>query len=416
MKRVVIFSAVLVLLVVLIGGFAYFQFVMKPKLVAEFMSASTFPPVTISATEAQEEAWVAVLPAIGTLKAVQGVDVAPQIAGIIRGLEFDSGQTVTAGALLVQLDDEVEQADLKSGLAELNEANLTLARQKELFERGNTSEAALDTSIATRDTSAATVERVRALIDQKSIEAPFSGLLGIRLVDLGEYVSPGTPLVTLQQLAPIYADFPIPEQQIARLAVGQTVEVRVDAFPGEVFAGHIESIDAKVEQETRDVLVRAVLPNADQRLLPGMFANVAVLAGEAQPVVTVPRTAVSYSLYGDSIYVVVDQLPMPDEPASEGEPVAADEPAEEVVAEAEADTEVDAVDAAADAAAEPQPLFVERRFVQIGETRDGSVSILSGIEPGEVVVTSGQIKLFPGAPVVIDNSVPLEAPAVRPNE
>lgn len=416
MKRVVIFSAVLVLLVVLIGGFAYFQFVMKPKLVADFMSQSAFPPVTISATEAQEEAWVPILPAIGTLKAVQGVDVAPQIAGVIRSLEFDSGQTVAAGALLVQLDDEVEQADLKSGLAELNEANLTLARQKELFERGNTSEAALDTSIATRDTAAATVERVRALIDQKSIEAPFSGLLGIRLVDLGEYVSPGTPLVTLQQLAPIYADFPIPEQQIAQIAVGQTVEVRVDAFPGEVFTGHIESIDAKVEQETRDVLVRAVLQNADQRLLPGMFANVTVLAGEAQPVVTVPRTAVSYSLYGDSIYVVVDQLPTPDAQAPEGEPVAADEPAEEVIVEAEADTETDAGDAAADAAVEPKPLFVERRFVQVGETRDGSVSILSGIEAGEVVVTSGQIKLFPGAPVVIDNSVSLEAPAVRPYE
>jgi membrane fusion protein (multidrug efflux system) len=411
MKRVVIFSAVLVLLVVLIGGFAFFQFVMKPKLIAEFMSASTFPPVTISATEAQAEAWVPVLPAIGTLKAVQGVDVAPQIAGIIRGLEFDSGQTVAAGALLVQLDDEVEQADLKSGLAELNEANLTLARQKELFERGNTSEAALDTSIATRDTAAATVERVRALIDQKSIEAPFSGLLGIRLVDLGEYVSPGTPLVTLQKLAPIYADFPIPEQSIAQLAVGQTVEVRVDAFPGEIFTGRIESIDAKVEQETRDVLVRAVLPNADQRLLPGMFANVAVLAGAAQPVVTVPRTAVSYSLYGDSIYVVVDQLPTPDAPAPEGEPVTADAPAEEVVADAEAETEIQAADGAT-----PPPLFVERRFVQIGETRDGSVSILSGIEPGEVVVTSGQIKLFPGAPVVVDNSVSLEAPAVRPNE
>jgi membrane fusion protein (multidrug efflux system) len=411
MKRVVIFSAVLVLLVVLIGGFAYFQFVMKPKLIAEFMSASTFPPVTISATEAQEEAWVPVLPAIGTLKAVQGVDIAPQIAGIIRGLQFDSGQTVTEGALLVQLDDEVEQADLKSALAELNEANLTLSRQKELFERGNTSEANLDASIATRDSAAATVERVRALIDQKSIEAPFTGLLGIRLVDLGEYVSPGTPLVTLQQLAPIYADFPIPEQRIAQIAVGQTVEVRVDAFPGETFAGYIESIDAKVEQETRDVLVRAVFPNADQRLLPGMFANVTVLAGAAQPVVTVPRTAVSYSLYGDSIYVVVDKLPVPEDQAAAGETETADAPAEEVVADAEAESEVQPADGAT-----PPPLFVERRFVQVGETRDGSVSILSGIAPGEVVVTSGQIKLFPGAPVVVDNSVSLEAPAVRPNE
>ncbi len=409
MKRVVIFSAVLVLLVVLVGGFAYFQFVMKPKLVQEFLSASSFPPVTISATEAQSEDWVPVLPAIGTLKAVQGVDIAPQIGGVIRALQFDSGQTVTAGTLLIQLDDEVEQADLKSGLAELNEAALNLGRQNELYEKGNTSAANRDASVARRDTAAATVERVRALIDQKSIEAPFSGLLGIRLVDLGEYVSPGTPLVTLQQLAPIYADFPIPEQSIARIAVGQTVEVRVDAFPGEVFTGRIESIDAKVEQDTRDVLVRAVLPNADRRLLPGMFANVAVLAGEAQPVVTVPRTAVSYSLYGDSIYVVVEQpdaedATTPDAETVDGEAIAA---------------EVDSADdtgTGADTAAAPRPLIVERRFVQVGDTRDGTVSIVSGVEPGEMVVTSGQIKLFPGAPVVIDNSVALEAPAVRPNE
>ena len=410
MKRVVIFSAVLVLLVVLVGGFAYFQFVMKPKLVQEYLSASSFPPVTISAAEAQSEAWVPVLPAIGTLKAVQGVDIAPQIGGVIRALHFDSGQTVTAGTLLLGLDDEVEQADLKSGLAELNEANLNLGRQKELYEKGNTSAANLDASIASRDTAAATVERVRALIDQKSIEAPFGGLLGIRLVDLGEYVSPGTPLVTLQQLAPIYADFPIPEQSIAQIAVGQTVEVRVDAFPGEVFTGRIESIDAKVEQDTRDVLVRAVLPNADRRLLPGMFANVAVLAGEAQLVVTVPRTAVSYSLYGDSVYVVVEELAVPDAPEPDGEGAEG----EAVAAEIEAVDE--SGDGAADAAAGPQPLFAERRFVEVGEARDGTVSILSGVEAGELVVTSGQIKLFPGAPVVVDNSVPLEAPAVRPNE
>jgi membrane fusion protein (multidrug efflux system) len=389
MKRVVIFSLAFLLLAGIVGGFAYFQFVVKPKMIEEFMSAGGFPPVTVSAAEAQSEAWVPVLPAIGTLVAVQGIDVAPQLGGVIRALHFDSGETVAAGTLLVELDDEVEQADLKSGLALLQEANLSLGRQQELFEKGNTSAANLDASIASRDTAAATVERTRALIDQKAIEAPFSGLLGIRQVDVGEYVSPGQPLVSLQQLTPIYADFPIPEQSLARIAVGQTVEVRVDAFPGEVFTGRIQSIDARIDQETRDVLVRALLSNADHRLLPGMFANVSVLAGEAQPVVTVPRTAVSYSLYGDSIYVVV--------------PAAADAAAS---------------DAAADAGAEAaQPsLMVERRFVQVGETRDGTISIVAGIEPGETVVTSGQIKLFPGAPVVIDNSVPLEAPAERPYE
>jgi membrane fusion protein (multidrug efflux system) len=429
MKRIVIFSVVLLLLIGLIGGFAYFQYVAKPKMIQAFMSAGGMPPATISAAEAQADAWVPILPAIGTLQAVQGIDVAPQLGGVIRALHFDSGQIVAEGTLLVELDDEVEQADLKSGLAALNEANLTLGRQQELFERGNTSEASLDTSIASRDTAAATVERARALIDQKSIEAPFSGLLGIRLVDVGEYVSPGTPLVTLQQQAPIYADFPIPEQSIALISVGQTVEVRVDAFPNDVFTGQIESIDAKVEQETRDVLVRAILSNVGQTLLPGMFANVAVLAGDPVEVVTVPRTAVSYSLYGDSIYVIVvpegAAVPdlTPDETAmeqteaietAEGETAVADD-----VPPAEAPADAAAADAAAvDAPAtnSAPPLVVERRFVRVGEARGNLVTIAEGLAPGEIVVTSGQLKLFPGAPVVIDNSIALDPPAVRPNE
>ncbi|MEX2200333.1 MAG: efflux RND transporter periplasmic adaptor subunit [Dongiaceae bacterium] len=434
MKRIVIFSVVFLLLVGLVGGFAYFQFVTKPKMIQEFMSAGGMPSATISAAEAQADAWVPIQPAIGTLRAVQGIDVAPQLGGVIRALHFDSGETVTVGTLLVELDDEVEQADLKSGLAALNEANLTLGRQQELFERGNTSAASLDASIASRDTAAATVERARALIDQKSIEAPFSGLLGIRLVDVGQYVSPGTPLVTLQQQAPIYADFPIPEQSIATIAVGQTIEVRVDAFPGEMFTGEIESIDAKVEQETRDVLVRAVLPNVDQKLLPGMFANVAVLAGDPVDVVTIPRTAVSYSLYGDSIYVIVvpegaakpnltpDETSMEQTEAietAEGETaVAGDVPiTDEAPAEAASETTSDdasATDAAATDAA--PPLVVERRFIRVGETRGNLASIAEGLAPGEIVVTSGQLKLFPGAPVVIDNSIALDPPAVRPNE
>ncbi|MEX2296479.1 MAG: efflux RND transporter periplasmic adaptor subunit [Dongiaceae bacterium] len=434
MKRIVIFSVVLALLVVVIGGFAYFQFVTKPKMIQEFMSAGGMPSATISAAEAQADAWVPILPAIGTLKAVQGIDVAPQLGGVIRALHFDSGQTVTAGTLLVELDDEVEQADLKSGLAELNEANLNLGRQQELFERGNTSAASLDTSVASRDTAAAAVERARALIDQKAIEAPFGGLLGIRLVDVGEYVSPGTPLVTLQQQAPIYADFPIPEQSIALVAVGQTVEVRVDAFPNEVFIGQIESIDAKVEQETRDVLVRAVLPNIGHKLLPGMFANVSVLAGDAVDVVTIPRTAVSYSLYGDSIYVIAapEGATMPDltpdetsveqteaiETAEGETAVAGDAPANaEAPAEPASDDAAAGDDAApAGAAAAPPPLVVARRFIRVGETRGNLLSIAEGLAPGEVVVTSGQLKLFPGAPVVIDNSIALDPPETRPNE
>lgn len=416
MKRAIIFSIVFVFLAVLIGGFAYFQFVMKPKIIEEVMSAGGVPPATISAEAAKSESWVPVLPAIGTLQAVQGIDLAPQLGGVIRALHFDSGQRVEAGTLLVELDDEVEQADLKSGLAELNEANLTLGRQKELFERGNTSAASLDTSVAARDTAAAAVERARALIDQKSIEAPFGGLLGIRLVDVGEYVSPGTPLVSLQQLAPIYVDFPVPEQELARISVGQKVEVRLDAFRGEIFSGQIESIDARVERETRDVLVRAVLPNNSERLLPGMFANVQVLAGDPVNVVTVPRTAVSYSLYGDSIYVVVNgDAAVPDATTSDAEPAATEEATAHASAAETPEGDAAADDGAAEMAA-PPALTVERRFVRVGEARGDRVQILEGLKPGEIVVTSGQLKLWPGAPVVVDNSVPLDPSPVRPNE
>jgi membrane fusion protein, multidrug efflux system len=377
MKRIVIFSLVLLLLVGIVGGFAFFHFRVKPEMIQSFMSAGGFPASRISAEPAATEDWIPTLPAIGTLRAVQGIDLAPQVGGIVRAIHFESGERVEAGSLLVELDDEVEQADLKSTLAQLQESNLDLGRQQELFERGNTAQASLDASVARRETAAAAVERIRALIDQKALVAPFSGLLGIRNVNLGEYVSPGTPLVALQQLDPIYADFPLPEQNLGLLAIGQDVEIRIDAYPGEIFTGQIESIDARIDQETRSILVRTVVGNADQRLLPGMFANVNVLAGNAESLVVVPRTAISYSLYGDSIYVVVEQ------PGVEGQ----------------------------------EPMQVaERRFVRVGEARGSTVAVLDGIEPGEIVVTSGQLKLRPGAPVVVDNSVPLVPETERPEE
>ena len=216
-------------------------------------------------------------------------------------------------------------------------------------------------------------------------------MLGIRRVDIGQYVSPGTPMVTLQQLDPIYVDFPIPEQNMALLRVGQAVEIKVDAYPGTVFTGRVQSIDARVEQETRNLLVRATVSNGDGRLLPGMFANISVLTGTPQEVVTLPRTAVSYSLYGDSVYVVVD---------AGGDAAAADASAEQ----------------AADAPAGGPMLVAERRFVVVRESRNGTVAIIKGVYAGEQVVTSGQLKLRPGAPVVIDNSVPLDAPALRAKE
>jgi membrane fusion protein (multidrug efflux system) len=361
-----------IILAVFLGGLAYFQFVFKPQMIKEFLSSQVPPPATITAEAAQSREWIERLPAIGTLIASQGVDVASQVAGIVTEIGFESGQDVPQGKKLVQIDINVELADLASAEAIQREADVAYKRQVDLLQKSVASEANVDTALAKRDTAAAAVNRIKALIAQKAILAPFAGRLGIRKVELGQYISPGLAMVTLQALDPIWVDFPMPEQNIGKLKEGQVVELTVDAYPGEVFKGQIASLDARVSQETRTLLVRGTLPNPERKLLPGMFANVAVLAGEAAAVVTLPRTAITYSLYGDSVYVVK---------AGEGDAMVA-----------------------------------ERRFVRLGPTRDGRVAITEGVAEGETVITSGQIKLQPNARVTIDNSRALEQPAERPKE
>jgi membrane fusion protein (multidrug efflux system) len=284
----------------------------------------------------------------------------------------------------VQLDIAVEMADLASAEATQREADIAFKRQTDLLRKSVASEANVDAALAKRDTAAAAVNRIKALIAQKAILSPFAGRLGIRKVELGQYVSPGMALVTLQALDPIWVDFPMPEQNIGKLKLDQVIELTVDAFPGEVFKGQIASLDARVSQETRTLLVRGTLANPGMKLLPGMFANVAVLAGEPAQVVTIPRTAVTYSLYGDSVYVVKPEQPK----ESESEPQAASEAV----------------------------FVVERRFVRPGQVRGDLVAITSGLETGERVVTTGQIKLDNGSRVKIDNSQALKPPAELPKQ
>jgi membrane fusion protein (multidrug efflux system) len=377
-----------IILAVFLGGLAYFQFVFKPQMIKEFLSSQVPPPATITAEAAQSREWIERLPAIGTLIASQGVDVASQVAGIVTEIGFESGQDVPQGKKLVQIDINVELADLASAEAIQREADVAYKRQVDLLQKSVASEANVDTALAKRDTAAAAVNRIKALIAQKAILAPFAGRLGIRKVELGQYISPGLAMVTLQALDPIWVDFPMPEQNIGKLKQGQVVELTVDAFPGEVFKGQIASLDARVSQETRTLLVRGTLPNPERKLLPGMFANVAVLAGEAAAVVTVPRTAITYSLYGDSVYVV---KPEEAKPAEGAEPQPAPAPGEEIY-------------------------VVERRFVRPGQARGDLVAITSGLEAGEQVVTTGQLKLNNGSRVRIDNSQALKPPAVLPRQ
>lgn len=374
MKRKTLVVALL--LAVLTIGLGYFQFFFKPAMIKGFITGAKMPPAVVAAEEAKQESIIPRISAIGTTRAVQGIDVSSQVGGIIRAIRMESGQDVAKGTPLVEIDDSTEQADLKAGLATLKNAELALDRQRQLNAGGNSAKASLDAAQASRDSAAASVERTRAIIAQKAVAAPFAGRLGIRKVDVGQYVSPGTSFVTLQQLNPIYIDFPVPEQNLERLRPGQSVELQVDAFPGKTFAAKIKYVDARVSADTRNVLVRAEADNKDFQLLPGMFANVNVLAGDAAQSVTIPRTGVAYSLYGDSVFVI------------------------------KATKDKDGAD----------QLIAERRFVRTGDALGDRVIIREGVKAGEKVITQGQLKLQPNARVSIDPQSNLVPPAVRTKE
>jgi RND family efflux transporter MFP subunit len=383
-RRPFVFLLTFLILAGVGSGLYYFQYVIKPEMVKGFIAAAFTPkPTTVSVEPAKVEQWTRQLPAIGSLRAYQGIDVAPQVAGMVRAIHFKSGEDVAAGAPLLEIDDSVDQADLKSGQAMLRNADVSLERQQTLVIGGNTAKAQVDSATATRDSAAGTVERTRAIIAQKAIVAPFAGRLGISKVDIGQFLSVGMSIVTLQQLDPIYVDFQSPEQSLSTLAVGQEARMTLDAFPGQTFLGKIRAIDARVSQDTRNLLVRAEFPNPDHKLLPGMFANIIVTTGAPADVLTLPRTAIVFSLYGDNIFVV--------------------KPAPPKAGEAQAATNDD-----------KKNLIVERRFVRVGDARGERVAIDEGVSAGELVVTSGQIKLQPNSPVTIDSAGALPLPAQTP--
>jgi RND family efflux transporter MFP subunit len=371
-RRPVVFLLVLVVIVAVVGGLSYFQFVLKPTIVKNAISAAFAPKPTAVAVEAAKvEQWPPQLSAIGTMRAFQGIVVAPQVAGVVTAIHFQSGDDVAAGAPLVDLDTSVEEADLANGRAQLKNANVTLDRARTLIASGNTPQSTVDSALAARDSAAASVEHTRAVIAEKMIGAPFAGRLGLRNVDLGQYVAAGVGLTTLQQLDPIYVDFSAPEGALATLAVGQETTLSVDAQPGRAFTGKVTAIDARVSADSRNVTVRAEFANPDHKLLPGMFADVTVTTGAPADVLSVPRTAVVYSLYGNNAFVVV--------PAKGGD-----------------------------------GLMIERRFIRVGDTRGERIAILDGLKVGDKVVTAGQIKLQQNSPVTIDQSVALPPPAETP--
>ena len=394
-KRLLIVGIIVALF---LGGVWWFNLVFKPKMIADFVANMVPPAVTVTAEPAKLERWTDRLHAVGTLLAIEGVEVASEVDGIVSDYYFDSGGDVEKGQKLVQLDISVEEADLKSNKALLKEADLNLERQASLVKRQVTSQATLEAATAKRDSAQAAVERIEALIAQKTITAPFSGQLGLRRVEKGQYVSTGQALVWLQALDPIWVDFPVPEGEVDKFKVGSAIELFVDTYEGQLFEGVVEAFDARLNQDSRTLMVRGRLDNPDRKLLPGMFAEVAVLAGEPKELVTVPRTAVTYSLYGDSVWVVKEAEPAP--------------PRETPTASVETGAAI-----AADAPADMGPkLTAERRFVRVGQTQKDRVAIVEGLKAGEQVVTSGQLKLQPGSEVKIDNADALKPPAVMPKQ
>ena len=371
-RRPVVFLLALVVIVAVVGGLSYFQLVLKPTIVKNAISAAFAPkPTAVAVEEAKVEQWPPQLSAIGTLRAFQGIVVAPQVAGVVSAIHFQSGDDVPAGAPLVDLDTSVEEADLANGLAQLKNANVTLDRARALIANGNTPQSTVDAALAARDSAAASVEHTRAVIAEKTIKAPFAGRLGLRNVDLGQYVAAGVSLTTLQQLDPIYVDFSAPEGALANLVAGEETTLAVDSQPGRSFTGKVTAIDARVSADSRNVTVRAEFANPDHKLLPGMFADVTVTTGAPIDVLSLPRTAIVYSLYGNNAFVVV--------PAKSGD-----------------------------------GLMVERRFIRVGATRGERIAILDGVKVGEKVVIAGQIKLQPNSPVTIDQGGALPPPAETP--
>jgi membrane fusion protein (multidrug efflux system) len=360
-------AAVVVLVVVIAGVKAY----SVSQMIEHFKSQGA-PKFTVSAGKAEMMPWQPTLSAVATLHAVRGADLSPEVAGIVDAIEFESGQDVKAGQLLVRLraaDDLAHLASLKATAA-LDQTVYT--RDQVQFDAQAISQATLDSDAAALKVAQAQVDEQRAVADKKFIRAPFSGRVGIRAVDPGQYVAAGTKLVTLQALDPIYADFYLPQQDLAQIAVGQSVSVTASPS-GKPVTGKIDAVNPQVDTNTRNMQVRASLRNTGLKLLPGMYVNVNVDTGGEQRYLTLPQTAVVYNPYGASVFVI--------------KPVGAAPAAPNTSPAAQGD------------------LAVEQRFIETGPTRGDQVAILKGIQEGDLVVTSGQLKLKNGALVIVDNSV-----------
>lgn len=357
----------IVLLALVAGGIVGFN-MFRDQAIQQFFANMPVPTVTVSTVEAKEGKWTPAIEAIGTVNANQGVDLTVETTGIVTDIRFQANQQVKAGDVLLQLEDNIQQAELSASRTQAALDQQALDRARELRSRGVSSGVSLDNAEAAAQASAAQVQKAEAVLQQRQLRAPFSGTIGIPRIDKGQYLSPGTIVATLQDIETMRADFTVPEQQLGNLKIGQPVRLSLNN-DSEEFEGEITGIDPKVDPSSRLVSVRARIDNTSGKLTPGQFVQVRVILPEEDSVISLPQTAVVTSLYGDYVFVAR-------KPENAGE----DEEGE-------------------------KKLEARQIFVQVGRRSGNLVEVRSGVEPGEIIVTAGQNRLSNGTPVAIDNTI-----------
>ncbi len=366
----------LVLVLLFIAGIAVWK-VFQIKAAIAMGAKFAPPPAAVTTTRAKTVTWQPVLNAVGSLKAVNGVVVSTDLPGIVSQISFESGVEVKKGDLLLKLDTRQEEAQLRSAEAKWDLTKANLDRQRSLVSKNVAAQSDFDTATSESRQAAAAVEDAKALIARKTILAPFDGLLGIRMVNVGQYLNVGASIVPLQSLDPIYVEFAVPQQQMGQIAVGKKLRFTVSGISGQAFEGEITAIDSRVDESTRNITVQGTVPNADRKLRPGMYADIEVILPENKGVIVLPASSINYAPYGDSVFIVTNGK-LPDGTAAR---------------------------------------VVEQHVVKLGATRGDQVAIASGLKGGEEVVTSGVFKLRGGAPVQVNNSVqPGDEPNPKPPE
>ncbi|MBZ9859450.1 efflux RND transporter periplasmic adaptor subunit [Mesorhizobium sp. CA12] len=421
MKRFFIIAGFLLLLALVCVGIVGFNF-MRDAGIKQYFATMKPPAATVSTVMVKPSVWTPGIEAIGTVNAVRGVDLTLETSGIVRDILFHANQKVAADAVLVQLDDAVEKADLVAQKAQAASDQAALTRAIELQRRGVGTDATLDAARAAADASAAQVNKLQAVLDQKQLSAPFGGTVGIPKIDIGQYLAPGNAVVTIQDLDTMRVDFTVPEQQLPLLKIGQTIKLGTN-LADMSFAGSIRGIDPKIDPASRLVSIRGEVANPEGKLTPGQFVQIRVELPQENNVISVPQTAVTTSLYGDYVFVVEPAKPAaaaapakPDEQKASADKAAGDaakpqadatKPADNAAKPADAKpADKAAGDAAKPAEAAQQPaLTISQVFVKLGRRNNGMVEIVEGLKDGDQVVTAGQNRLFNGMSVAVDNTI-----------